>query len=329
MERFKHIWMVVFIIFATCFQINAQSIDLLEDVEINGLKQKILIRSNDTTQPILLFLHGGPGMTSMLSTHYYSDSLMNNFIFVDWDQRGAGYSYNDSINKKTMVIDQFVDDVTSLTYYLMKRFDQKKIFLVGHSWGSIIGLKAIHEYPEFYYSFTGMGQAVNLYQSEQLAFNWLHGELIKAKDTAGIRIIEETMFADRGLLTKYGGVYRTNVDVNAILASSKYFSPEYMDLYQKGFNFSIECLFHSQVLKVDFFNSIDTVEVPVNFIHGKYDRIFDESLIIRYNNRLTAPAKKIIWFENSGHFPHLDQPQYFQKVMINIKEKAIRKRKPM
>lgn len=305
-----------------CFSLalEAQSINSLEDVELNGQKQKILIQSEDITKPILLYLHGGPGMTSMLTSYYYTDALKEQFIFVDWDQRGAGYSYNDGIDVDSMTIDQFIDDTKALTEYLINRFDKQKIFLVGHSWGSLIGMKAAVQYPEYFYSFIGIGQAIHLKKSEDLCYKWLYQELVKANDTVGLKLIEETHFADRGLITKYDGIFNTDVDLNKIMGTSALLTDEYIQLYQKGLGFSIECLFASQVMHVDFFSEIKTLKVPVYFLQGRFDRIFDSSLLTEFIKNIEAPRKEIVWFENSGHFPNFDEPKLFQDALIKIKK---------
>ena len=309
----RHI--LISILFMGCLSltIEAQTINSLEDIEINGLEQRILIQSEDTTKPVLLFLHAGPGMTSMMTSHYYNDSLIKNFIYVDWDQRGAGFSYNDSIDVNTMTIDQFVLDVKVLTEYLLERFNQEKIFLIGHSWGSLIGIKAVAKYPEYFHSYIGIGQAINLKKSEELCYEWLHGELTKANDTLGLKLIEETHFADRNLLGKYGGIFYSDFDMNKTMGSAPYFSQEYIQLYQKGLQFSIGLLFGSQVMNVNLFIDENKYEIPLYFMQGKYDRIFGQELLTEFIEVIEAPKKEIIWFENSGRFPQFDGQDTFQR----------------
>jgi len=308
----------LFIGFVT-LTMEAQTINSLEEIEINGMEQMILIQSEDITKPVLLFLHGGPGMTSMMNSHYYIDSLKKHFIYIDWDQRGAGFSYNDSIDAKTMTIDQFTLDIKVLTEYLLERFNQKKIFLVGHSWGSLIGIKAVAKYPEYFHSYIGIGQAIYLKKSEELCYEWLHGELTKANDTLGLKLIEETHFADRNLLGKYGGIFHSDFDMNKTMESASYFSQEYIQLYQKGLQFSIGVLFASQVMNVNLFNDENEYKIPLYFIQGHYDRILGQELLAEFNESIEAPKKEIILFNNSGHFPQFDEQDNFQKTLIKIK----------
>ena len=109
------------------------SIASLERVTLGGVKQWVLIRSHNVDNPILLFLHGGPGSAEMGFAHKYERKLEEDFIFVNWDQRGAGKSFSKRIPKENMNIEQFVSDAHKLILDLMKRFKKEKIILAGHS----------------------------------------------------------------------------------------------------------------------------------------------------------------------------------------------------
>lgn len=115
------------------------SIAELTDVPLGGLPQFVLMRGRDTTNPVLLLLHGGPGDPQAPHSSYYNAALEEFFIVVNWDQRGAGRSYSDSIPEETMTIDQLISDTHELTVYLKARFSKRKIILVGHSWGVLSG----------------------------------------------------------------------------------------------------------------------------------------------------------------------------------------------
>jgi pimeloyl-ACP methyl ester carboxylesterase len=168
-----------------------------------------------------------------------------------------------------------------------------------------------------------MGQPTDLIKSEEMCYEWLHGELIKANDTIGLKLVEETHYADRNLIVKYGGIFKSSVDVNRIMGSSPYFSEDYIQLYQKGLNFSLECLFSSTVMNINLFNDINKLDIPVYFMQGKFDRILGPELLVKFNDKIEAPYKEIIWFENSGHFPNFDEPVNFQNALIEIKNSVL------
>ena len=120
--------------------------------------------------PVLLFVHGGPGMPEYWLTQRYPTDLEDYFTVVWWEQRGAGLSYNPDIPPETMTAEQFVSDTLEVTNYLRQRFGKEKIYLMAHSWGSYIGIQAAAREPELYYAYIGMGQISYQIQSEQLAY---------------------------------------------------------------------------------------------------------------------------------------------------------------
>jgi pimeloyl-ACP methyl ester carboxylesterase len=111
------------------------SIASLERVRIGNVDQYILIRGNDTSLPVLLFLHGGPGMPAMYLAHAFQRDLEKDFVVVQWDRRAAGKSYREDITS-TLTTEQLVADTVDLTNVLRARFHQNKIYLVAHSWGT-------------------------------------------------------------------------------------------------------------------------------------------------------------------------------------------------
>ncbi|WP_373546983.1 alpha/beta fold hydrolase, partial [Chamaesiphon sp.] len=193
------------------------SIASLEKVNLGGQEQWILIRGIDTTKPIILFLLGGPGTSNMCLLRKYTDELEKHFIVVTWDQRGAGKSYQAINPHSSMKIDRFVLDTGELTQWLCHRFNQKKIFLVGHSWGSLIGILSIQKYPDLYHAYIGIGQIVNMQENEQISYDWTLAQATKVEDEQTIRTLTEIgnppytgdgqkkLMTQRRLLGKYGG----------------------------------------------------------------------------------------------------------------------------
>ena len=155
----------------------------LEQVTLGGDPQWISIRGWDMRSPIILFLHGGPGSPEIPLTRYYLCDLEQHFVFVNWDQRGAGKSYPAGKPEK-MSIDRFVEDTRELTEYLEKRFHQKKIYVLGHSWGTLLGVLTVTRYPDLYYAYGGIGQYVEGEANERLAYSYT---MAKARETGKFR----------------------------------------------------------------------------------------------------------------------------------------------
>ncbi|HMN59930.1 MAG TPA: alpha/beta hydrolase, partial [Anaerolinea sp.] len=142
-------------------------------VEINGVRQGMFIQSRDTSHPVLLFVHGGPGVPEFFLTGRYPTGLEEDFTVVWWDQRGAGLSYSPDIPPETMTVEQMVDDTLAVTNYLRERFGKEKIYLMAHSGGSFFGIQAVQRAPELYYAYIGMGQMTYQLKSEMLAYPYM------------------------------------------------------------------------------------------------------------------------------------------------------------
>ncbi|MBZ9607952.1 alpha/beta hydrolase [Clostridium estertheticum] len=142
-------------------------------VKINGAKMGMIIKSENASNPVLLFVHGGPGMPEYPLTEAYPTGLEKYFTVVWWNQRGAGLSYSSDISAKTMTTEQFVSDTIEVTNYLRKRFGQDKIYLMGHSWGSYIAIEAAAKSYELYHAYIGVGQISNQMESEKIAYKYM------------------------------------------------------------------------------------------------------------------------------------------------------------
>jgi proline iminopeptidase len=130
---------------------SADGIDSLEAVRIGGLDQWIHVRGEHTTNPVLLFLHGGPGQAFIAMAGTFQTPWEKHFTVVQWDQRGAGKTYarNDrELQRRTMTVRQMQQDTLDMANYLRGRFQRDKIVVLGASWGSVLGLWLAHEHPE-------------------------------------------------------------------------------------------------------------------------------------------------------------------------------------
>ena len=300
-----------------------RTINTFDNIEINGVQQWILIRGNDVSKPILLYLHGGPGHSIIPFAHKSTDKLLDDFIIIFWDQRGAGLSYDENIPSNTMNIRQFIDDTQKVTDYLLKRFNKEKIFLLGHSWGSILGLYSVYENPEKYYAYIGVGQVINTERQEKIALEWLEKCATIANnqyDIQRIKVLNEYNWADKNLVKKYGGtLYKmTDEEIAEIKSSSPYFPEKYTnELNNKGLSFSVKYMWED-IKRVEFDTEIKCLDTPIYFFVGKNDFVTPTMPVENFYNDLTAPYKEIVWFENSGHRPDIEESDKFQKTLIRI-----------
>jgi pimeloyl-ACP methyl ester carboxylesterase len=264
-------------------------------------------------------------------THIDSHRLEEHFIVVNWDQRGAGKSYNDGATpKETMNIEQFLSDTHELIQLLKKRFSRNKLFLIGHSWGSILGMYTAYRHPNDLYAFVGMGQAVNMSKSELISYQYT---LEKAKEADDLDAIEtltkigpppyergyQSLMAQRTLLEKYGGSFRTisYQDLGRYWNTSPYYSEIDKSNLMRAF-VETQGIMWDTLMDVDLMEDVQKLEIPVYFFTGRYDYQTPCELLEEYYQVLEAPHKEIVWFENSGHVPNLDEPDAYQNRLIDI-----------
>lgn len=308
-------------------KIKPNSIASLEEITIGGIKQVILIRGHDINNPILLFLHGGPGSTEMQFGHKFERELEKHYIFVHWDQRGAGKSFSKNIPEESMNIEQFISDAHELINYLRERFNNKKILIVGHSWGSILGLKLAHRFPELFYAYVGMGQVVQLVENEKISYQFVVNKATENRDEKSLRKLAKIdgycqtykdLSIQRRILAKYGGVFHKMSYFK--MAKIGMASPEYtfgdFIRFLRGLLRSSKLMW-SEMLDVNFFEEVPEVKIPVYFFTGRYDYNVPFELVEKYCKLLIAPKKEIIWFEESAHSPNFEEPKKFTEVLIS------------
>jgi pimeloyl-ACP methyl ester carboxylesterase len=290
------------------------------DVNLNGLQQKILITSKDLKNPILLWLHGGPGTSEMFINHHCMDTLVNFFTIVHWDQRGTALSFNDNLKITDVSFDKIFGDAIKLTETLINTYHQEKIFLLGHSFGSVLGIHLIEKYPQYYYAYVGMGQVVDDNKSREITYQWFLKKLREDNDTAELLKITKNHNISRDLTNRYKGLFYKDKTLTDIIKGSPYFYDGYLDTYSKSMNFVRNAVAsnHSFIEK-NILESILQVQVPVYFFEGRYDRVAASApeLVIEYNKKLKAPKKEIVWFEQSAHHPDIDEPEKFQEALID------------
>ncbi|GAA1750926.1 alpha/beta hydrolase [Kocuria aegyptia] len=301
-------------------------------VSINGVQQGMVIRGNDATNPVLLWVHGGPGMPDYPLTQQYPTDLEDLFTIVWWDQRGAALSYDSDIPPDTMTIEQFIDDTHEMSDYLRERFHQDQIYILGHSWGSFIALQAAARSPERYKAYLGMAQMVYQLESEKIAYDYMLAAYRERGDTDMVRQLEASpVTMTRGTPEGYLKVRDTamhqlgigtthdmkSVITGVFLASWQfrgYTMQEKVNLW-RGRAFSRSFGLWDQVIRIDLRQTVPALEIPVYFLEGKYDYTCVTSLARDYFEQLQAPVKGFYVFDNSAHSPILEEPSEAHRIL--------------
>jgi pimeloyl-ACP methyl ester carboxylesterase len=309
----------------------------LKSINIGNSKQWILIRSENTENPVILFVHGGPGTSQLTLLKNNTKDIEKHFIVVGWDQRGAGKSFNAAKNLNDMNINRFVSDIIEAAEYLIKKFNKKKIILAGHSWGTIISTLAAYRRPDLFSVYIGIGQIANMAEGEAVSYEWTLKQAQLAGDNKAINTLKKIgnppytgnwkkkTIIERRLLAKYGGEYHgSSSGAFSVILKSIIFSIEYTFIdrinFFRGMLKSVGLLF-PQMLKVNFFELVPELKIPVWFMCGRYDYEVPSVLSEKYYEFLKAPAKHIVWFEKSAHMPNVEEKYLFNKILVeNIRE---------
>lgn len=313
---------------------ESKSVASLEEIEIGGIKQHILVRGNNVKNPILLFVHGGPGCSMIGLVRHFHSELEKHFVVVSWDQRGCCKSYDKKIPKKDMTLDNFVQDCHELIGKLKKRFKKKKIYLVGHSWGSIVGTLVAKKYPKDLHAYIGVSQVVDMLRAEEVAHDFCVDVASDQNDKKALKELKKFKWmtpklgdkylkrvdVERKYVHEYGGSIYGRRDINnlikVIVHSVEYTLKDLFNLV-RGWDFSVKCLWRDMV-KIEFSKQVKELKVPVYFLQGKYDYQTPAILVKEYYKILKAPKKKVFWFEKSAHNPLFEEPEKFNKILVKI-----------
>ncbi|HHT97359.1 MAG TPA: alpha/beta hydrolase [Clostridiales bacterium] len=307
-----------------------KSVAILEGVIIGGINQYICIRGRNIENPVLLFLHGGPGDAMLPVMTGINQDLEDDFIVVNWEQRGAGKSYYPFKKSDEIDVNIFISDTYELTKLLLKRFNKEKIYIMGNSWGTAIALQAVQKYPKHYYAYIGVGQVVHMKENERLTYEYTLNQAFLNKDKKAEKQLKDIgedyfnrsdwlkcLLLQRKYLVKYGGALYGQSNYRYL---EKHFlsSPEYslVDILKRlrGSKQSLQMLW-LKFLEVDLFKTATQFEIPIYFIEGKYDYNAPTVLVSQYYESIKAPKKELIWFEKSAHFPQWEEPKRFYTIL--------------
>jgi len=309
-------------------------------VEINGIRMGLIIKSKNTSNPVLLFVHGGPGMPEYPLTKTYPTGLDEYFTVVWWDQRGSGLSYSSDISAKTMTTKQFVSDTIKVTNYLRERFGQNKIYLMGHSWGSYIAIQAAAKSPELYHAYIGVGQISNQMESEKIAYKYMIKYYNAKGDKKTVKKLEATPIETIDYLPDAYNKIRDDVMHRAgigtthkmksvvsgifmpVMQNREYTLKEKINIWL-GKAFSNSTVLNNELYRTDLSKNITKLDIPVYFFSGIYDYTVNYSMSEAYLKKLSAPIKGFYLFKESAHSPIFEEP----KKVVHIMQEDVLKRK--
>ena len=306
-------------------------IDRKEQIVLGGLRQTIHIWGTKRENPVVLFLHGGPGVPNRHSMAKSQMDLVGDLTIVAWDQRGTGGSYF-GCDPETLTLDQLISDCAELIDYLGRTLDERKVFLLGASWGTELGTFVCQRHPEKIAGYIGYGQVVNGVENENLSYTFA---LEKAREAGNAKDIAELervgppvdgqyrpvfagLMAQRRIMKKYGGHstkkggYFTGT-VIPILSSVE------LDWKSKigtarGYKLCLSRMWPS-IVHYDFVHDCGPFRMPYYIFQGRLDRNTPAALVQEFYDSIDAPDKDLVWFEHSAHGPLGEEPEKFKRLM--------------
>ncbi len=310
------------------------SIAELTSVRLGGHDQAIMIRGYSTDKPVLLYLNGGPGMSGLPFTRVVLDDLSRDFVVVDWDQRGAGKSYAALDPTATLTLDQAINDTIELTNYLRQRFDEPKIYVVGESWGSILGILAAQRQPDLFYAFIGSGQMVSLRETDRrfyqdvldLAARNGDAQLAATMRAYGQPPYADIPYANIFAMGQYEALYQpytpsqayqelgnaSGIGPYGVLASEYNLIEKFNVLRGLMDTFTV---LYPQLQELDFRRDVTRLAVPVYILDGTAELAARRDLTLEWFNALEAPGKQLYPIENAAHSVAFEQFEQFGAIM--------------
>jgi len=295
------------------------------EVTLGGARQVVNVRGSDRANPILLFVHGGPAAPEMPVAWSFQRPWEDYFTVVQWDQRGSGRSFplNDpKALAPTLSVERYRDDAIELIEVLRQRYGKQKVFLMGLSWGSIVGLSVTAKRPDLLFAYVGVGQGIDFRENERVGFAHVLEQARAGNNAQAVSELEamrpypgdgeldaRKVQIERKWSDYYGGLAAGHRDGDFYFHAGR-ISPEYTTADRKawdaGSEFTMKTLW-GKLASVNF-NDLHRLEVPIFLFLGRHDNTTPPQIAVDWFDELSAPKKKIVWFENSAHLPMIEEP---------------------
>jgi pimeloyl-ACP methyl ester carboxylesterase len=304
------------------------SIAEVKYLHLGGLDQWVMIRGESLTNPPLILLHGGPGFSETHFFRHFNAPLEKNFTVVYWDQRGSGKSFARKIHRSSMTVEQFIADLDELVEAVRKRVGKKKVAIFGHSWGSVLGPLYAARFPEKVAAYVGSGQIGDWPASELSSYAFALAKahrLNNRKALKELRAIGPPPHTARALWTQRTWLNRIEGQMNIRILWNlgwMFLSKPELSIFDlpnlfRGFRFSLDAMW-DEVSRINLTEVVPSLQMPVFFFLGRQDHWVPVEISVAYFDALTAPSKRLVWFEESGHEPFVDEPAKFNASMAEL-----------
>ena len=304
-----------------------RSIASVEWWRLNGIEQSVMLRGRDVSNPILIWIHGGPGTSETALFRHYNAALEDHFLVVYWTQPYAGQSLDPFGPAPTSEkIGDYVSDLGQLIDRLRSRFHRDKVVLIAHSWGTVPGLLYVERHPERVSAYVGIGQVANTPESEKRSYAFVLGRARLRGDVDTIARLTAMgpppwktgpPFTPRDLLMKYGGSFHADMGIGTLaFVTMRASEANWRDFAAILLIAKFNGLSMHEFASTSLDENHRRFAAPIFFLSGRYDHQVDAALAERYLERIDAPEKRFVWFEQSGHGPPFEEPDKFNRWVV-------------
>jgi pimeloyl-ACP methyl ester carboxylesterase len=304
------------------------SVAEIEYRRLGGLDQWVMIRGESAANSPLILLHGGPGLSETGLFRHFNAPLEKSFTVVYWDQRGAGKSFDPSIPRSSMTVEQFISDLDQLVEAVCTRLGKTRIVIFGHSWGSALGVLYAARFPTKVAAYVGSGQIGDWAAGESASYEWALAEAERQGTRWAQKKLRaigppphsaEDLWTQRTWLSRLEGRMRPRAlwDLGRGVLGGPESSILELPSAMRGLRWSLDAMW-AEVSRLNLIELAPTLEVPTFFLLGRTDHWVPPDISVSYIDALTVPQKQIVWFEESGHEPFMDEPAKFNTAMAEL-----------
>jgi pimeloyl-ACP methyl ester carboxylesterase len=295
---------------------------------LGGVEQWVMVRGESLTNPPLILLHGGPGFSETHFFRRFNAPLEKTFTVVYWDQRGSGKSFDRKVPRSSMTVEQFIADLDELVEAVSRRLGKDRVVVFGHSWGSVLGVLYAARFPHKVAAYVGSGQIGDWAAGESSSYAFVLAEAQRRNNRKALRELRaigppphtaKSLWTQRVWLNRIEG----HLDLKTMLGVGRMFlsGPELSvfdlpDLF-RGLRYSLDAMWE-EVSRTNLLEAAPSLQVPVFFFLGRHDHWVPPEASVAYFDALTAPSKRLVWFEESGHEPFVDEPAKFNAAMVEL-----------